>query len=54
MPSSESVRRFGTTGEARDMDHETYPDPYLRDILTGVRTIAVVAPARSADGRATV
>jgi predicted CoA-binding protein len=42
MPSSESVRRFGTTGEARDMDHETYPDPYLRDILTGVRTIAVV------------
>src|SRR5215831_12749815 len=22
--------------------HETYPDPYLRDILTGVRTIAVV------------
>jgi predicted CoA-binding protein len=29
-------------GEVRDMDHETYPDPYLRDILTGVRTIAVV------------
>jgi predicted CoA-binding protein len=25
-----------------EMDHETYPDPYLRDILTGVRTIAVV------------
>jgi predicted CoA-binding protein len=24
------------------MDHEAYPDPYLRDILTGVRTIAVV------------
>ena len=24
------------------MDHETYPDAYLRDILTGVRTIAVV------------
>jgi uncharacterized protein len=24
------------------MDHEIYPDPYLRDILTGVRTIAVV------------
>ena len=24
------------------MDHESYPDPYLRDILTGVRTIAVV------------
>src|SRR5712664_4536795 len=42
MPSSESVRRFGTTGEAREMDHETYPDPYLRDVLTGVRTIAVV------------
>jgi uncharacterized protein len=38
----ESVRRFGTTGEVREMDHETYPDPYLRDILTGVRTIAVV------------
>ena len=24
------------------MDHETYPDAYLRDILAGVRTIAVV------------
>lgn len=24
------------------MDHDSYPDPYLRDILTGVRTIAVV------------
>jgi uncharacterized protein len=24
------------------MDHETYPDAYLRDILTGVRAIAVV------------
>jgi predicted CoA-binding protein len=24
------------------MDHDRYPDPYLRDILTGVRTIAVV------------
>jgi predicted CoA-binding protein len=24
------------------MDHDTYPDAYLRDILTGVRTIAVV------------
>jgi predicted CoA-binding protein len=24
------------------MDHESYPDPYLRDILTGVHTIAVV------------
>ena len=24
------------------MDHESYPDPYLRDILTGVCTIAVV------------
>jgi len=24
------------------MDHDNYPDPYLRDILTGVRTIAVV------------
>jgi uncharacterized protein len=24
------------------MDHETYPDGYLRDILTGVRTIAIV------------
>src|ERR1700731_3739161 len=42
MPSSESVRPFGTTGEACEMDHETYPDPYLRGILTGVRTIAVV------------
>ena len=24
------------------MDHDDYPDPYLRDILTNVRTIAVV------------
>jgi predicted CoA-binding protein len=24
------------------MDHESYPDSYLRDILTSVRTIAVV------------
>ncbi len=24
------------------MDHENYPDPYLRDILTSVRTVAVV------------
>ena len=24
------------------MDHETYPDPFLSDILTSVRTIAVV------------
>ena len=24
------------------MDHDKYPDPYLRDILTSVRTIAVV------------
>jgi predicted CoA-binding protein len=24
------------------MDHESYPDHYLREILTGVRTIAVV------------
>jgi uncharacterized protein len=24
------------------VDHDTYPDPYLRDILRGVRTIAVV------------
>ena len=24
------------------MDHESYPDDYLRDILEGVRTIAVV------------
>ncbi len=24
------------------MDHDNYPDPYLRDILTSVRTIVVV------------
>jgi hypothetical protein len=26
----------------RKLDHDNYPDPYLRDILTDVRTIAVV------------
>jgi predicted CoA-binding protein len=26
----------------RKVDHDNYPDPYLRDILTRVRTIAVV------------
>jgi len=25
-----------------DMDHQSYPDPYLRGVLEGVRTIAVV------------
>ena len=24
------------------MDHDNYPDSYLRDVLTSVRTIAVV------------
>ena len=28
------------------MDHETYPDPYLGDILTSVRTIAVVGASQ--------
>src|SRR5207245_1637537 len=41
-PSSPSALRSGATGECPRMDHETYPDAYLRDILTGVRTIAVV------------
>ena len=26
----------------RKVNHDSYPDPHLRDILTGVRTIAVV------------
>jgi uncharacterized protein len=35
------------------MDHESYPDPYLRDILTSVRTIAVVgaSPRRERPSR---
>ena len=41
MRSSKSAPRCGTTGRP-DMDHESYPDRYLRDILTAVRTIAVV------------
>ena len=24
------------------MDHDNYPDPYLRDVLTSVRTIAII------------
>jgi uncharacterized protein len=27
---------------SRKVDHDNYPDPYLRDILTSVRTIAIV------------
>ena len=27
---------------SRKVDHDKYPDPYLRDILTSVRTIAIV------------
>src|SRR6516162_708999 len=38
---SPSANRSGRTAEAR-MDHESYADDYLRDILEGVRTIAVV------------
>src|SRR6516162_9650302 len=41
MRSSRNARRSGTTVEDR-MDHESYPDAYLRDILTTVRSIAVV------------
>ena len=41
MRSSRSAPRCGTTGRP-DMDHESYPDRYLRDILTSVHTIAVV------------
>src|SRR3984893_16556379 len=40
-PFSPSDRRSGTTAELR-MNHESYPDDYLREILEGVRTIAVV------------
>src|SRR6202011_2788795 len=40
-PFSPSDRRSGTTAELR-MNHDSYPDGYLRDILEGVRTIAVV------------
>ena len=41
MRSSRSAPRYGTTGSA-EMDHENYAEAYLRDILTSVRTIAVV------------
>src|SRR5215469_536926 len=41
MRSSISAPRCGTTGRP-DMDHESYPDRYLRDILTSVHTIVVV------------
>src|SRR5215468_2261526 len=39
--SSPNATRSGTTAEDK-MDHESYPDSYLRDILTGVHRIAVV------------
>ena len=42
MPSSLSALPSGATGEAQKIDHDDYPDLYLRDILTSVRTIAVV------------
>jgi len=41
MLFSPNAPRSGTTAEG-DVDHETYPDAYLRDILASVRTIAVV------------
>ena len=39
----------GAISEAQEMDHESYLDDYLRNILEGVRTIAVVgaSPRRS-------
>src|SRR5690348_1137668 len=41
MPFSPGAHRYGTIAEP-DMDHDSYPDSYLSDILTRVRTIAVV------------
>jgi predicted CoA-binding protein len=42
MPFSPSARRSGTTAEGPALDHDSYSDDYLRDILAGVRTIAVL------------
>jgi len=41
MLFSPNAPRSGTTAEG-DVNHKAYPDSYLRDILTSVRTIAVV------------
>ena len=50
MPFSPSALPSGTTGEGK-MDHNNYPDPYLRDILTSVRTIASISSLHSAKMR---
>src|SRR6202166_4122518 len=33
---------FGTTTTGRSMDHDSYPDSYIRGILNTVKTIAMV------------
>ena len=42
MPSSRSARRNGKTADVRAMNHDSYPDSYIRGILNTVKTIAVV------------
>src|SRR2546430_2888846 len=42
MPFLPSGHPSGTTVEGSALDHEHYPDDYLRDILEGGRTVAVV------------
>src|SRR5215471_3713103 len=41
-PSSKSGRRSGRTADPTFMNHDSYPDAYIRGILNTVKTIAMV------------
>src|SRR5579863_2499591 len=41
-PSSRSASRNGKTSESGQMNHDNYDDDYIRAILNGVKSIAMV------------
>src|SRR6201996_19648 len=41
-PSSTNVLHIGKTAEQNPMEHDTYPDSYVRGILNTVKSIAMV------------